>query len=115
MKNLEVANSSLNTIVKSREDMLQLTKMQYSEQVIQNTDMRRGLNDLYKTVVQESASSEGSEFGGMTPQLQMQLIQLINKVLNPSSEISAEQKKEEPVDEPPLLPSLQEMTDPQMQ
>ena len=46
--------------------------------------MRRGLNDLYNTIVsQESLGSEGSEFGGMTPQFQMQLVQAINLVLNP--------------------------------
>ena len=85
MNNLQAGNDGLQTIVKTTQQMLQLTKEQYSEQVDTNTEMRRGLNEIYNRVLSQEAapSSDGSESVGMTPQVQMDLVQAINRVLNP--------------------------------
>ena len=73
--------------------------------------MRRGVNDLYNQVVSQDTSppeNGSTDSLGMTPQVQMQLVQAINKVLNPEKT-----KEAQPI--PSLVPSVQQVTKPQMQ
>ena len=67
--------------------MLDLTKEQYSEQLETNTQMRTCLTELYNMVVAPEATKLDSQgrVTAMTPQTQMQIVQAINRVLNPAA------------------------------
>lgn len=84
--NLKTGHKGLETILKTTQAMLDLTKEQYSEQLETNTAMRACLTELYGMVVAPEATRLDSDgrVKGMTPETQMQIVQAINRVLNPA-------------------------------
>ena len=68
--------------------MLDLTKDSYSKQLEVNTGMRTCLTELYNMVVAPAATNldRNGNVKGMTPEMQMQIVQAINRVLNPTGE-----------------------------
>ena len=87
LANLESGHRGLETILKTTQAMLDLTKEQYSEQLETNTLMRSCLTELYNMVVnpEVTKTDKNGKVVGMTPQVQMQIVQAINRVLNPTS------------------------------
>lgn len=88
LKQLKTGYEGIESILKTTQEMLEVTKRQYGEQLDFNTKMRQALNEMYSLVV--STDNKDSPIGkeetglALTTQLQLALVQLINKVLNPA-------------------------------
>ena len=91
LANLTNGTQGLETILKTTRSMLDLTKEQYSEQLETNTTMRGCLTELYNMVVAPEATQIDSKgnYKAMTPDTQMQIVQAINRVLNPATQSRA--------------------------
>ena len=88
--NLQSGHDGLQTILRTTQGMLDLTKEQYSTQLDTNTQMRTCLTELYNMVVAPDATKldNNGRVTAMTPETQMQIVQAINRVLNPAHTVN---------------------------
>ena len=76
LTNLQSGYQGMETILKTTQQMLELTKEQYSEQLETNTSMRACLTELYNMVVAPEATRLDNQgrIVAMSTETQMQLV-----------------------------------------